>query len=203
MRRLAQRLAEALIAARAVPEADRALYEYAILCVLTLLAPLAVILLAGALAGMAAELFWFSLPFLFLRKFAGGLHMPTAWACFLASCAAFGGSAVLLSGYVRDVPALVGAACAAVLIAAVSPVDTANRRLSREDRRLFRRAARVALIVTAAVAGVMYAWEASRPYVKWIAGGVILTALLQLLQLAGNALAAIGNRRGKDREETE
>lgn len=92
----------------------------------------------GLLMGNIQGVFLFLLFFIPLRIYAGGLHLPTLWMCAIASSLLIVVVAFILNstkgvwihGMICSVILLVGA----FLIMLLAPVDTANKKLFKEEK---------------------------------------------------------------------
>lgn len=168
-----------LVRNEAVEESERELYEYAVQSLSMLIAPLFMAAGIGWLFGEFKMSFVLILPFMVLRKYSGGYHAKKQRICMIISslllALCFASAKFLTVG-----PALtIGVICAAICLAIFSPVDSENRRLSKEEQRDFGKVARilVTIFVTLYMALILLKKDTSAVY---LALGIILPAVLQL-----------------------
>lgn len=106
------------------------------------------------------ECFVFTLIFVPLRSYAGGYHAETRLRCFIQSmltlALALGTIKILTIYRILFIPLSLIAAALSVVIWRLSPVDTENKRLNKEERGIFRKKARITLIIEIIAAVVTY-----------------------------------------------
>ena len=93
------------------------------------MASMAVVAIIGLIMENVLGVFLFLLFFIPLRIFAGGLHLPSIWMCAIASSLLIVVIAVILNN--TEGGWIYGRICSAILLAAV---DTANKRLFKEEK---------------------------------------------------------------------
>ena len=65
-----------LIKSKAIKDNERELYEYALYSIVLLLSPAFISIAIGCIMGIPINGVLMVIPFLFLRKFSGGFHVP-------------------------------------------------------------------------------------------------------------------------------
>lgn len=129
-----------LYSSGAIEEADQALYEYALNIALSGILHLATCIALGAIFGIIPASLALFIPFIVIRKFAGGFHASTPLRCYLFSVAMNG----LLLAFVKFVPQpvllLYGVLLAIPLIAIciLAPSDTNEKPLSEKEKKVFK-----------------------------------------------------------------
>ncbi|MBQ7429492.1 MAG: accessory gene regulator B family protein [Butyrivibrio sp.] len=97
-----------------------------------------VVAVIGLLMGNVHGIFLFLLLFIPLRIFAGGLHLPTLWMCAIASSALIVAVGFILNNtkgsWINEIIFSMILCAGAFLVIALSPVDTANKRLFNEEK---------------------------------------------------------------------
>lgn len=182
IRKAANILSKWLLKTGAISENDLELYEYGIYSFLFTLIPLLAVIVLSFPFHMTFESVLFIIPFIFLRKFTGGFHFSSALPCALVSI-------VILSAFLLTIktlilssqytPAYIAVYLSLIPIAAFSPIDSANRRLTPKEKRIFRKIAILLGLFFAALFTLFMLLGAPRIGVP-IGAGVVLTALLQI-----------------------
>ena len=151
-----------LIRHEAIRESDRELYVYAAYSFLITISPLFLTIIIGTLFGRTGQSILLIIPFLVIRKFSGGIHAKYAWVCFICDwkmALATGGAILGLS--------------------LLSPVDSENRRLEKDEQKRYKMVTMVLAVGFGAVGVILSLCGQDRAAVC-ISLGIILTAVLQL-----------------------
>ncbi len=180
---LAHKITAWLIKARAIDDSEEELYGYAVICLLTTLIPLGVIILIGLIMNIMVELLLLMLPFLLLRKFCGGLHMPTIGSCFVTSGILIGSSVFVISRIITSIELVLAAMIAGIIVISISPIENNNSYLDTLDRKYLKKITAGMVMVIICIMFLMYFIPFTHAYVKWIAGGILLTLLMQVLSI--------------------
>lgn len=138
---LTKRITEWLIVNKAVEDGDRELYEYAIYSLMITISPLFLVLIIGIMMGTLIEGVFLIIPFMCIRKFSGGYHAKNAGTCFVSSCALLVICMYLAAHIKYGVWVSFVATVAIALLALFSPIDSENRRLDEEEKKLYRKIA--------------------------------------------------------------
>lgn len=161
---------------------DKSLFAYAAYSLLFGAAPILIILSLGILFGMVREGILIIVPFMLLRKFSGGFHLNSPSMCIITSTIILGLSLVvvkIVSVFNLQAFLLPGVITAAISIWHLSPIDSDARRLSEKEVIVFRRIARIFLILDLVVFLILYVIGIHHIACP-IGMGVIIASLLQL-----------------------
>ena len=166
IKRLAAVTAKWLLQAGAISASDLELYEYGIYSFLFTMCPLGLVLIISIFLNMIAEGILLIIPFILVRKFCGGFHFRSPVLCGIVSTAVL--TAFLLGvRLVIDKSAFV-----------FSPIDSEGRRLTQNEKKVFKKIAIglsiIIVIVCAVLAACHQMWAAVS-----VGSGVILSAALQ------------------------
>ena len=178
MKLISRSLSNWLIRKNAIEPEDRELYEYAVSCLLLSLAPLLLIICIGFFMGMVKESIFLILPFLSVRKFSGGFHLKSPFACFLCSTGLL--FFLLLLVQKTDIGWLLSLilAASAVSLAILSPIDSEERKLSANEKKVFKRIT-IAILIIYITVYILFICFGLEHYAVCIAFGFVLPAVLQ------------------------
>lgn len=171
-----------LLKARAIPQDDKDLYEYAAYSLLFSLSPLCLVMFIGGIMGMFLEGILMVLPFMLIRKFSGGVHLRSPLLCFISSTLLLSLSLAavrLVSSGSRPQLFFCAVVPAALQIFLLSPFDSETRRLNEKEFALFRKIARLMSLLFLAITALLFALGRAGAAVP-MGTGIIITALLQL-----------------------
>ena len=158
---------------------DKELYEYAIHSLILSIAPLLVAFLFGIMMSACHEAVLMILPFLAIRKYAGGFHAKKESTCFISSSLLLA-LCVYLTGYLSYGIALNCFVAAAIISLMVfSPIDNENRRLDLEEKKRYKFLTCVLVLIVAAVYLLLVMCRAYN-YAVCIAIGLMLSAGVQV-----------------------
>lgn len=168
-----------LIEYEAIAPEDEDLYCYAVHCLFLAVIPFVISMVIGVLLGKAPECLWIVVPFMLMRKFSGGHHAKTQLRCFLeSSCAMY--VAIEASVFLTDGSAVrIGMVLAVLWLAVFSPIDSENRRLSSQQKKVYKRTAitiSMVFVLLYGILSVFHWWEAAVS----VAIGIILCAVMQM-----------------------
>ncbi len=126
-------------------------YVYGLELIWAMLANTAAAAVIGILMGMAAETFFFWFVYVVLKKYTGGFHFESSFACWLSTCI-MTPLALLFMKYCpyNEIWYTVSAVISAAVLLALSPVEAVHKPLGKRERQVFGRIARI--LVCAAVA---------------------------------------------------
>lgn len=168
-----------LISCEAIDEADRELYEYAVHSLWLNVVPIFLVLLFGGVMGRIKEGLLLIIPFLAIRKYAGGFHAKKESTCFISSSLLLA-LCVYLTGYLSYGIALNCFVAAAIISLMVfSPIDNENRRLDLEEKKRYKFLTCVLVLIVAAVYLLLVMCRAYN-YAVCIAIGLMLSAGVQV-----------------------
>lgn len=180
--KISSRIVKWLLHAGAISENDRELYEYAVYSFLFSLLPLALVMLLGGVSGMLLEGVLMILPFMLIRKFCGGFHLQSSGVCFVSSTLLLSAFLFLIRLFIEKQSFILLScfvAAAAIQIFLCSPIDNEARRLSDNERAVFKKVARIMSVLFFAVYTALMVLGLSRFAVP-VGAGIILTGLLQV-----------------------
>lgn len=158
---------------------DKELYEYAVYSLILTVGPLVLILIIGGLSGKVIESLTIIFPFMFIRKFSGGIHAKELWVCLLSSCGILFLTVWLVDKLNNETILSISVLAALFCLVVVSPIDSENRRLSIKEKKEYKI---ITIYMTAAfvvIYGILLYTE-FKVYAVGIAEGIILTAVLQI-----------------------
>lgn len=123
---------------RVIQEKDAGIYQYGLSILIYSAINLATILLIGMAMECIPECICFMTCYIILRKFTGGYHARTPFACYLISTSIFFTSIyVVKSGFVSSYM-LITVAVLAFICSFLVPVDTENKVLSTKEKTVYR-----------------------------------------------------------------
>ena len=178
-----------------VPESEMALYRYAAYSFIWGTLPVVIVTVWGIIFEALQESILFIFPFMLIRKFSGGYHLSKPGICF-------GTSTILLGFAVWGIKSINGVFPATVLtslvmiavtcICVVSPIDSASRRLSAKETRVFGRCARAIAIMMFIMYIILLFTERNHAAIS-VGVGIILPAGLQVPVLIRNLFSNMQN----------
>ena len=181
IKRLAAVTAKWLLQAGAIYASDVELYEYGIYSFLFTMCPLGLVLIISIFLNMVIEGILLIIPFILIRKFCGGFHFQSSVLCGIVST-------LVLTAFLLGIRLVLNTAeygwwCAALLISVVqvvifSPIDSEGRRLTQNEKKVFKKIATALSIITVILCAVLAAFHQMWAAVS-IGSGLILSAALQ------------------------
>ena len=135
MKYLSEKITDYIVKAGAISEKSYAVYQYGFQIGLEMLSCFIVCFFIAIYLHMIPEFIVFTMIFILLRTYAGGVHMNNFWSCFL--CSVVVQTAVLLiSGMyqMESVLAWVFIVLGSILIVKYAPVETLSRELDRDEK---------------------------------------------------------------------
>mgnify|MGYP003370994789 FL=1 len=178
MRYCTGKIVEWLLDHDAIESEDKELYEYALYRLWLLVIPLFLAIIVGLCFWGVKEGIVIVIPFMMLRKFSGGYHAKHLWMCLTGSTLLLS-LCVWLSFYLKydwklaDITAIAG-----IGLGYLSPIDHENKRLSNEEKRLYKK---VTVILTGMSWGAALLFQilGQEMYAVCISIGIMMTAGLQ------------------------
>ena len=169
-----------------IVEEEQHLFSYAAYSLFLGLLPVIISMALGAIFGILYESFLLLLPFMLLRKFSGGFHFDSAKLCIICSTAlialALGTVKLLLSG-ISLVPLAICVLLSAISLLVNSPIESLARKLSANEKVLFRNISRV-LIVIVFLTFLLLLFFENKSAIP-IGVGIVVAALLQIPCIVG------------------
>lgn len=179
MEHLAGMITTWLIGQEVIDEGDRELYEYAAHSFFLAIAPFAYALIIGGMMGELKVSLILVIPFAVIRKYSGGFHAKREWTCLVSSC-------LLLCGCIWAASRIQQSALFGVLVLlgvgwliTFSPVDSENRRLELDEKKLRKKEAAVLSLVFYMIYIVLLLFGKER-YAVCVGVGILQTAGLQV-----------------------
>lgn len=179
MKYLSKSITRWLIKRETIKIEDKELYEYAVYSFLLTAEPVVLILIIGGLLGKMIEGVAIIIPFMFIRKFSGGIHAKKLWVCMLISFGLLFLAVWLVDKLNINTFLSITVVGAAVSLMWFSPVDSENRRLSMAEKKEYKVITVFMTIVFVTIYGLILHTE-FKVYAVGIAEGIILTAMLQI-----------------------
>ena len=181
IKRLAAVTAKWLLQAGAISASDVELYEYSIYSFLFTLCPLGLVLIISIFLNMVVEGILLIIPFILIRKFCGGFHFRSSVLCGIVST-------LVLTAFLLGIRLVLDTSgygwwCVVLLLAAVqiivfSPIDSEGRRLTQNEKKVFKKITIALSIITIAICAVLMAFHQTWAAVS-VGSGLILSAALQ------------------------
>ena len=181
IKRLAAVTAKWLLQAGAISASDVELYEYSIYSFLFTLCPLGLVLIISVLLHMVVEGILLIIPFILIRKFCGGFHFQSSVLCGIVST-------LVLTAFLLGIRLVLdtegyGWWCVALLLSMAqvnifSPIDSEGRRLTQNEKKVFKKITTALSIITIAICAVLTALHQPWAAVS-VGSGLILSAALQ------------------------
>lgn len=143
MKHLAGMITTWLIRQEAISVDDRELYEYAAHSFFLAIAPFVYALIIGGMMGELGASLILVVPFAVIRKYSGGFHAKREWTCLVSSCLLLFGC-ILAATRIHASMLLDGLVLLGTLwLIVFSPIDSENRRLEADEKKLRKREAAV------------------------------------------------------------
>ncbi len=179
MEQLAGVIVSWLIRQEAIEEESRELYEYAVHSFFLGITPLIYAVIIGGLMGEVRTSIVLILPFMIIRKFSGGFHAKREWVCLVSSCLLLFGCIFTASHIEHNVLFDAIVIWAVVSLIVCSPIDSENRRLEPDEKKLRKKETTIiSLFFYIVYIGLLLLGKQS--YAVCIGTGMILTAGLQV-----------------------
>lgn len=138
----AERVTKRLIDKEMIVNEDRDIYEYALFVMFSYVCFFIVSLVLGLLAKIPLEAVIFFVSFCLIRNFAGGIHSDSEKKCVFFTTLSIVVSIVAIKAFIHFeflIVSIVVIFLAFTIIIILSPVDTENKRLSNEERIIYRK----------------------------------------------------------------
>lgn len=179
MKNWSKRITNWLIDKEIISCEENELYEYAILSLFGLAFPIVIASVVGIITGLIMESIFLILPFILIRKFAGGYHAQKLKSCILASSILIL-IAVIVTNYIeRNIWINIVTVIASISLIFLSPVDSENRRLNLEEKRM----CKYTVIGITLIFVLVFEWMWFGNYAeqsKYVSMGIILASFFQL-----------------------
>ncbi len=162
-----------------------AIYRYGLKTLIELLINVFSTLLVMYITGKTIEVLIFMVCFVALRSYTGGFHFNSGVMCYIVSTLIVYGSTFVNNLHLGSVVGWIILIASVLIIVALSPVDSMNKPLCRDEKVFFRK---IALIVTAAecffILVLQYIFRSS--YKDVVIYAVLLVAIFLILGAVEN-----------------
>ncbi len=185
MKNISKKIVQWLVEYGVILKEDAELYEYAVFTVYILIFTLGVSVIIGKIMGHTMESIVFIITFMIFRKFCGGYHAKHIQSCLMLSVIMIAISVYMICMMIDLSIMVVGITLSLISIFVFSPVDSENYRLSQMEKKDFRRVVVILIIICISAEIVLLATTELRCF-YCIGFGVIMTAILQLIQVVRN-----------------
>lgn len=179
---IAEKITQKLIASSVIEEGDRELYVYGFFLLTNKILYFLVAAIAGALVGVTVESVVFYIVFMGLRTYAGGIHAKTELACTVLTTLALTVSVLgikQLNIHTGEALPLLLLGSGSICILLISPLDTADKPLTPEEKLYYRYICTKILGVYLLLIGVAR-WLMWKNVAYAIIAGIFLEGLLLL-----------------------
>lgn len=191
---MSEKIADWLIRQKAISADERELYIYAVHCLFSLLYPIVFASVVGAIFGMVMETIVMIIPFILVRKFAGGYHADSFGKCLIISSmviiVTIQIAMVVDNSYILNAIYVAGS----MLLILFSPIDSENKRLDIDDKKFCKKITVFIVLILFIIVETFWL-KGYRYYIKFIEIGVVLAELLQIVAIIINLLNSIRNCR--------
>lgn len=185
-----------LIKCGAVEEADKGLYGYAVYSLLLTLSPLLLAICFGLVMGRVWQNIVMIVPFMMIRKFSGGYHAKHEAVCLVSSCLLLF-LCMVLSFYIKCGWGLgLLTAASSISLVTISPIDSENRLLSKEERISYKKTTIIMVTVFLLIDALSFL-AGLHTFAICVSIGIMLSAFLQIPS------ALKGLQRGRQAERGE
>ena len=179
MQRVVKRISDWLVENNSIQEEDRELYEYAIVSTCFNIAPLILAVTIGLIMHMCVEAVAMILPFMLLRKYAGGYHAKSPYVCLGCSIAVI----IAICCYIRFFDGMF--INAVIFIAAelfllfTDPIESANKKLDEKEVEVYKQVMTKILLVLTGLILVCFIIDYD-VIGRSMMAGIVLTAFLAI-----------------------
>lgn len=180
-----------LVDAGVIEKEEMELYDYAIISMILLIAPIVLAVLIGLILRCPMEAIIMVVPFMTLRKFCGGLHLKKLYVCLIVSTMIFFLSLLFVIYttllhlwyciYVFD----------GVAILIMCPLDNVNKEILTKEQQLYKKISLVQWIIYLCVIIGLTFWKKFN-FVKSVISGITIASCMLLI---GHLVKYIKDRR--------
>lgn len=178
--KMSEKIVNWLIRQKAISTEEGELYAYAVHCLLSLLYPIVFAVGVGAIFGMVVEALVMIMPFILVRKFAGGFHADSLQKCLIISSIVI--TVSLEIAKIIDYSLILNAIyiAASVMLIVFSPIDSENKRLDYDDKIFCKKITMFIVLILLFIIEIFW-MNGYRYYIKFIEIGIILAEMLQII----------------------
>lgn len=166
-----------------IEKTDIEYYEYALVSMAERIIAVGTMLIIGMLFKQFVPTIIFLVFFLSLRKRTGGYHADKFWQCYLVTIITYVGVIQVAAAFSKKnfIVMYVLLILAVLVIEAIGTVNHPNIDLDKGELRESKRAARLLVLMEAAIVAAMVALGANRLYVSYMSIAIILCSSLMCL----------------------
>ncbi|MDE6123978.1 MAG: accessory gene regulator B family protein, partial [Eubacterium sp.] len=189
---LSAQLAKILVNKKHIDQEDFELYHYGLFIVLSELFLFSFCILAGLLLKITSQSIVFFAAFLFIRRYAGGLHVKTESQCLALTLTALLISIILIKVtliYDNPLSAVAIQLICSILLPIISPADTPQKKLSDKERKVFKRITVAILITFAVINALLFYFRISRYAIPVVYAVLLETVLVIFGRIFNGRLA--------------
>lgn len=184
MERLAGVIVTWLIKQKAIEEESCELFKFAAHSFLLGVAPVIYAVIIGGIMGEMSTSIILILPFTVIRKYSGGFHAKREWTCLVSSCLLLYGCVTIALHIQYSVWFSFVIFLAVLSLVTFSPVDSENRRLDSDEKRMRKKETMVISLLFFVLYIGLLLFRLER-YAICIGVGIVLTAGLQIPCVVG------------------
>lgn len=154
---LSDKLISCLLRQNVINENEQELYRFGFQSGLEMMTCYLVSLAAAAYFHRIPEYLLFSLVFIPIRSYAGGLHLPSYSQCFICSCLVIA-AVIFLSGKLEVAASISAAAILIILLILliIKPVNHENRPVDEDEQHYFAQKLRLTVFGIGVLTGVLF-----------------------------------------------
>lgn len=162
---------------------DIKVYQYGYTLLIEVFLNIVLSCIVSTLLGRFQECIFFMCVFIPLRSFCGGYHAKKAWKCIVLSNVSIV-SAIYFADFITqaNIPLfwfLMGEICLGIIIMHFSPIESCNNRLTDVQRQLYKKYARVILIIEILAGSVLFLFGCKKMFS--IIGGAHIVQTISLI----------------------
>lgn len=186
MQYISESIVEWLIKWKMVLREDKELYEYAVYSFILSILPMLIVMIMGMIMGRFTESIVMIIPFMFIRKFSGGIHVKYLLVCVVISCSILFFCVYMIRYINYGIGLNIITICSIISLMILSPVDSKNRQLDGSEKIKYKKIARIWTGIFGSIYFLLLFWN-NKTYAVCVAEGIVLTAVLQMLCLLERA----------------
>lgn len=160
-----------------IPQNEVEIYEFGIECIIFKAFNYFIYILIGFFLKMLIELFFLSVPFIMLRKSAGGFHAKTKTRCFFFSIFCEVAALLLIRCGISVLFGIIILGVSDIVIVKLAPIDNEAKRMCLDEKEYYAKLSRKRAIIFTILSLGMLSLEAKRYFLSMVVG-IFLSALL-------------------------
>lgn len=153
VRKISQKVTDRLLSRNVINDSDYEIYQYGLELLLTSILNLLTLIAIGMIMGMMWQAIIFVFTFIMLRKYAGGYHSSTPLRCYILTCLVILNSLSVMKYIKINIFVYLGLfVFSSIIILTCSPVESANKKLDKLEKTLYRKKTVVIWLITSILA---------------------------------------------------